>query len=337
MLRVLQRGYGNAPLNSDPVLHHVHPNHYTFRVHSPSEEFGGHLVRYDEKGQTVDPHAPPVDPAQAAYRIAFLGDSYVEATQVPYARSFVGRLQELAGPGACLRNYGVSSYSPLLYNVQWNQQVRDFSPTHVFLLMFFNDVMDDAALAGAAVRDKNGDVVAVPGPGGGRAAQQLRKLYVVRLIRRAYLKIRWRALHGDEQAIEDGARFGEENPDISALTSGLVLSLADKVNRSGAKFVLMAVPSRYRLAVPGMVFDEPEHSQKWRRWAQSHGVEFVDLLPLFRAAQESGAPPFLARDGHFNGTGHAVTAEAIRRVYPNVYGEEPAAGLPEAVIPVDQR
>ena len=38
-LRVLDLGYRNRPVESDPVLHHVHPKSYHFRSH-----FGGHEV-----------------------------------------------------------------------------------------------------------------------------------------------------------------------------------------------------------------------------------------------------------------------------------------------------
>ncbi|SVD01981.1 uncharacterized protein METZ01_LOCUS354835, partial [marine metagenome] len=35
-LRMLGIGYGNAPANSDPVLHHSHPNNYEFRSYGPN-------------------------------------------------------------------------------------------------------------------------------------------------------------------------------------------------------------------------------------------------------------------------------------------------------------
>jgi lysophospholipase L1-like esterase len=319
VLRVFDIGYGTAPLESDPVLHHVHPRSYEFRVHQVSGEYGGHLVRYDEQGRTCDPDHPAVDASRAAYRVAFLGDSYVEATQVPYADSFVGRLQAGA-PNAALRNYGVSSYSPLFYLVQWRTEIAAFHPTHVFVMIFSNDVDSDADMIGRAVRDDNGDIMAIPGPGGGKLVRLLRKLYVVRLVRRAELQVRWWLLHNPHEKAYVVGGYVEENPDISALTSSLVKTLAREVAQSGARFVLLAVPSRYRLAHPDEEYDEPQHAKKWQAWARANGIEFVDLVESFRESQESGAPPFLSVDGHFNATGHALVAEAIRRAYPDVFG-----------------
>ena len=42
-----------------------------------------------------------------------MGDSFTEAGQVAYANSFVGLLDASAKGVATVKNYGVSSYSPL--------------------------------------------------------------------------------------------------------------------------------------------------------------------------------------------------------------------------------
>jgi hypothetical protein len=112
----------------------------------------------------------------------------------------------------------------------------------------------------------------------------------------------------------------EENPDISALTSQLVETLAAEVTQSGAILALMAVPSRYRLEHPNTRFAGPEFSDKWREWATERGIDFVDLTQPFAGAKRSGHQPFLNVDGHFNPTGHAVAAEAVRAAYPDVFG-----------------
>src|SRR5262245_56876908 len=45
-LRLLGVGYGHAPLESHPILHHVHPKNYSFLSHTPNNEFGGFYVHY---------------------------------------------------------------------------------------------------------------------------------------------------------------------------------------------------------------------------------------------------------------------------------------------------
>ena len=79
-LRFFDFGYGNAPTESHPVLHHVHPRSYRFLSHTPSGEYGGHHVYYDQYGLVSDPKGGASKETNC--RIAFLGDSFTEAGQV---------------------------------------------------------------------------------------------------------------------------------------------------------------------------------------------------------------------------------------------------------------
>ena len=110
-LRFFDLGYGNAPLESHPVLHHVHPRSYRFLSHTPSGEYGGHHVFYDQHGLVSDTERGASKEANC--RIAFLGDSFTEAGQVAYKKSFVGLLD--SATNCMVLNYGVSSYSPIFY------------------------------------------------------------------------------------------------------------------------------------------------------------------------------------------------------------------------------
>ena len=68
-----------------------------------------------------------------------MGDSFIEATQVSYPDSFVGRLAKYGSARTVVRNFGVTSYSPIFYVLQWRHHVKRFRPTHVFVLLFSND------------------------------------------------------------------------------------------------------------------------------------------------------------------------------------------------------
>jgi len=121
VLRVLDFGPGHAPLDPDRLLHHVHPKSYSYFAYSRTGEYDGFRVHYDADGWRV---AAPTKPAKVrpGCRIAFMGDSFTEAGQVPFEDSFVGLLATLTG---CeVTNYGVASYSPIFYDIQWNTFVR---------------------------------------------------------------------------------------------------------------------------------------------------------------------------------------------------------------------
>jgi len=132
-------------MEPDPYLHHVHPKNYSFVQQHPSGELGGFQIRYDADGRVVrnTPLALDIPKNAAPCRIALMGDSFTEAGQVPFEASFAGLLEEAARRSCEVRNYGVRSYSPAIYLVQWTRDVQPWHPTHVFLLLFGNDVRED--------------------------------------------------------------------------------------------------------------------------------------------------------------------------------------------------
>jgi hypothetical protein len=52
--------------------------------------------------------------------------------------------------------------------LQWRELVRHFEPSHVFLLLYENDVNDDRDYAGKGTYSPSGDLIAVPGDAGGK-------------------------------------------------------------------------------------------------------------------------------------------------------------------------
>lgn len=318
LLRVFGIGYGNAPLVSDPILHHVHPTNYTFLSHGPRGEYGGHPVCYNEDGLVTNPNRQAIKAKDCKYRIAFLGDSFVESGQVAYSASFIGRLQASADGLAEIRNYGVASYSPIYYLLQWREKVRHFQPTHVFILLYSNDISTDEQVIKQAICDSVGNILAIPGAGGGWLIEQMRKSYVVRFIRKVQLQLKW-SLENRGKAKDIVGNYVEENPDISELSSQLLSTLAEEIQNSNGKFILMAVPSKYRLAEHKQHFSEPQFSDKLKKWAEQNAMEFVDLVQSFQQASKSGNKLFFEQDIHFNELGHAVVAKTLAEKYGHIF------------------
>jgi lysophospholipase L1-like esterase len=81
----------------------------------------------------------------------------------------------------------------------------------------------------------------------------------------------------------------------------------------------MAVPSRYRLMGDGTVpVGELDFHEKIRRWATTHGIDFVPLSPAFEAAGRDARPYFVS-DIHFTETGHRLAADAISNALPELF------------------
>jgi lysophospholipase L1-like esterase len=237
-----------------------------------------------------------------------MGDSFTEGIQVPYEDTFAGLL---ASVSPCeVKNYGVSSYSPIFYAIQWREIVRRTSPTLVILQLYGNDVWTDEEFIARATRDAAGEPVALPDPSTSAAVELLRSLYAVRVARMVQQKISWRLEdYGAGGRAADLER--EPNPDISELSSGLVQDLARDVVQSGSAFVLFAIPSTRGSPISGEQAADADFSDKWKAWAENSGVRFVDMRAAFAREERGGPSPFFERDTHFNATGHAIVARTL--------------------------
>ena len=317
VLRVLGLGFGSSPMVPDLFLHHVHPRNYTFRQHHPSGELGGFDTHYDAAGRVFGGPGSPA-PVAMPCRIALMGDSFAEGGQVPYEVSYAGLLDQ-AALGACeVRNYGVRSYSPAVYLLQWTREVQPWQPTHVFMLLFSNDIRDDVDYMATAVKDADGWPTAIPGPSGGWLTSQLRKFYVARFARMVYLQYEWARDHAGEEQWTIGGVV-EENPEWGGPTPGLLMELARRVTAGGAGLTIMVVPSRYRLMGDGRIKVDRDFHHTVKAWAGEHGIPFLDLQEPFERAAKGGVTLFFLQDVHFSAEGHALTAAVIARWAPQLF------------------
>ena len=318
-LRATGMGFGNSPMEPDPFLHHVHPRNYSFIQQHPSGELGGFEIRYNDEGRmSLSDEAPREDASAASCRVAFMGDSFTEAGQVPYDTSFAGLLEKAARGTCDVRNYGVRSYSPAIYLVQWTRDVRPWKPTHVFVLLFGNDVREDVTYMNTAVVDAKGWPTAIEGPSDGWLVSQLRASYTARFARMIWMRANWWwQFRGQEHTIVGGVV--EENPDLPTLSTDLILEMNRRMRAEGTRMILMVVPSRYRLMGDGSVEVTEDFHQKVKAWAAQHDVEFLDLYDPFARGSRPDVQLFFRQDIHFTEEGHALTAATIGRAFPQVF------------------
>jgi hypothetical protein len=317
-LRAIGMGFGNSPMEPDAFLHHVHPRNYRFIQQHPSGELGGFEIQYNDEGRVFRGAGTPPSEGDGQCRVAFMGDSFTEAGQVPFAASFPGLLEE-AARGTCeVRNYGVRSYSPAIYLVQWTRDVRPWKPSVVFLLLFGNDVREDVTYMDSAVVDAQGFPTAIEGPSDGWLVSRLRALYTARLIRMLYMRASWAwQFRGQEQTIVGGVV--EENPELTTLSTNLVLELNRRVRAEGSRLIVMAVPSRYGLMGDGSVRVDEDFHHKVKTWATQHDVEFLDLYDPFARGSRPDVQLFFRQDIHFTEEGNALTAATIGRAFPQLF------------------
>ncbi|MGE0866640.1 MAG: SGNH/GDSL hydrolase family protein [Vicinamibacterales bacterium] len=321
MLRATGMGFGNSPMEPDPFLHHVHPKNYRFVQQHPSGELGGFEIEYNAEGRVYGGGQAPAAGAKPC-RVALMGDSFTEGGQVPFVESFAGILEVAGGQQCEVRNYGVRSYSPAIYLVQWTRDVQAWKPNVVFLLLFGNDVREDVRYMQSAIRDDRNFPTAIEGPSDGWLFTQLRKSYVARFVRMITLRAVWIwDNYGQEQWQVGG--IAEENPDWGGETPALVQEIDRRVRAAGSRLVVMAVPSRYRLMGDGKIPVVGDFHQTIREFTAQHGIEFLNLFEPFERASKAGIPLFFLKDIHFAEEGHLLTAATIARGYPQYF---PGAG-----------
>jgi hypothetical protein len=317
-LRLSGMGFGNSPMEPDPYLHHVHPKNYRFVQEHPSGELGGFEIEYDSEGRVyAGRNATPVE-APATCRIAIMGDSFTEGGQVPFTQTFAGLLEKAARGKCQVRNYGVRSYSPAIYLVQWTRDVQPWKPDLVFLLLFGNDVREDVNYMQVAARDDKGFPTAIPGPDDGWLFAQLRRSYVARFVRMVGMKAMWAYQHGGEAQWTVGGVV-EENPEWGGETPALVQEIHRRVTGAGSRLITMAVPSRYRLMGDGTIKVEGDFHQTIKQFTADRGIEFLDLYQPFSRAAAAGVPLFFLKDIHFAAEGHSLVAFTIGRQFRSYF------------------
>lgn len=309
LLRILGLGYGNIPFDPDPVLHHVNPRNYQFVSYSPHGEYGGFTVNFDGQGER-DLEWPR--PSSPRYRFALLGDSFAAGLEVPAAQSLAGLLARKGADRTEVRNFGTTAYGPLLSELQWRVLVARTRPTHVLLLLYCNDPVDDVYYDQLAQRDQGGRVIAVPYTEGGKWQKIFRKSYLIRWVRKILATYERR----HERGTEVGG-FTEVNPDWSSLTKDSLKNLASEIKSTGARFIVSAVPSKATLFGKHPP-ETPVFSHQAEAWARQNGIEYLDLTKPFRDASRSEALYF-PKDIHWNTAGNRIAAEAVQRHLPELF------------------
>ena len=333
-LRFLGPPPASAPLVPDPVFDHVHLRDFAYKAYSPDGQFQSFTVYWDTEGLVADPknsHEPDV--VARPRTIALMGDSFVEAGQVPYAASFAGILNQHAAADTSFLNWGVSSYSPMLYVLLWRNRILPTHPAHVFLLLYENDVNDDTIYSGKAKFDADGFPVSVTGSPEPLVLAWIRRSSLFRTLRYAFLKIQAGHSGTDASRAVNAGNYLEVSPDISPLTARMLLGLKKEVEASGAKFTVLSVPSR-RSDILGDPPDSPvPFAARAHAWCRENGIDYIDLEAPFQNSRKSqgNGKLFFAKDIHFTEAAHRIVAAEIEARYPEYFlpeGKEVPAPQP---------
>jgi hypothetical protein len=306
IFRILDFGYGNSPLDSDRIMHHVHPKNYAFSSYNPNNEYGGFKIFYDEYGNRINPH----DSSKNKGEVWFLGDSFTEALQVEWDSSFVGRVGTLSNNRTV--NFGTSSYSPLLYVIQLRSllQKSAVKPKFVFIQLYNNDVTDDESYAKEARYDGNNFPVACDGGKSNYVLSMLRKLYVMRVIRKAYHTIEYLLTKKSKKNLVTKSH-NEELPEIqNTRFETSVKQLEQILNDNHIEHRFFAIPSKYSSLTGDWNANTFSHSLN--AYFKKSGIPFIDMDEAFKS-DPLRDKLFFEVDIHLTNRGNAIIANQLNK------------------------
>ncbi|MDQ3815527.1 MAG: GDSL-type esterase/lipase family protein [Armatimonadota bacterium] len=335
-----QRDDGTRP---HPIWHHWHPKNYRLDYYVKAEGYTK-PVTFNEHGlresRSISVAKPP-----GVFRIAVLGDSFVEAMQVEEDETLVRQLEKNLQPVIRQKmkqrlevlNFGCRGFCTSLEMLLLREFVLKFEPDMVILVHFFNDISDDSQF-GVWAHYQGKKLVAVrkPGAGKGRDVREFfRRSRLVRLVsgalherrraRQSRLQPKESLLVGWDAIVHDPYTPDDEKAWKHSL--GYLGQIADMLRQRRIPFLVAVIPiptqvepvSAQFAAESGALWlaggkrlEYTGYQRKLTAYCRSKGIAYLDLLPAFRAANPSGRTwLFLPKDGHWTAAGHALAARKI--------------------------
>jgi hypothetical protein len=325
-------GLYQAPVNASRPVGSFEPNRrFTYSI-GPTFE----LVTRGRTNNLGWVNAQDYDSTASSPLVAVVGDSYVEALMVPYEETLHGRLAAALGARSRVYSFG-SSGAPLAHYLALAQYARtSFRPARAIVVVVGNDFDESLrrykvapGLHGFAEDSAGRLVLQREDYEPSRAKRLLRKSALVR-----YLVLNVRA-----GAFFHGLRSAGGVPADSAAFAGNVRAAADFERLVASRRVvdqfLAELPGRAGLApaciaivvdgVRPQLYDartraagDASYFGVMRRYmldgAAAAGYSAVDLQPAFVKWHASSGQRFeYPNDGHWNGLGHAIAADAVVR------------------------
>lgn len=308
LFRIFDIGYGNAPLERSKLYHHEHPKEYSFTIHQPKGEYGGHKIFYDKYGyRTSNHHVGNFKERDDENSIIFLGDSYTEANQVSYENTFVNKIGRILKVNTL--NLGVSSYSPAIYLVQTKRQLHLLKSKLVIMQIFRNDFDNDVKYLTKAIF-KDDELFGIDGGNKNIYVSILRKSYLVRFLRKSQLLI---------VELFKKRNFSNKNLNFTYIddiknenliqTTKIILEIKKELNKSDKKLLVFMMPSKTLSKVRKCCESDTVYN-KFKTQMKNRNINFLDISKYF-SNHSNQEDLFFDVDIHLTEKGHEILANGL--------------------------
>jgi GDSL-like lipase/acylhydrolase family protein len=325
---------------------------------------GGSEGRINSRGWRDREHTLSKPPGVT--RIEVIGDSFVEAFQVPADSAFPALLERRLGRGhevVALGRSGMGTTEEYLTYRRWG---AEYDPDVVAVLFVMNDLIDNTREL-----DPSGglrpyfvlkgdslvlDTTFVLSPGfRSRAALdglKARSSLVTWAVRswnqmrqtQAMRRLAARTRH-DDVSFDFDRRLPPDSLAAFRITRQVLARFADQVHRDGRRFVLFVAGAAQQedratlsAAERNPAYDRDKPQRFLEACGAADGYDVVPLTPAFREASAAGGGPywFVVRAGyaHWNARGHDLAAREMERYFAGPPGTAaPAASTRAPVAP----
>lgn len=309
--------------------------------------------RVNNAGFVNDQDYEPLAPTPL---LAVVGDSYVEALIVPYDSSVQGRLQNRVNPVGRVYSFGISGAPLSQYLYLAEHVAHRYRPQALAVVVVGNDfdesLMDVGFIPGYHYfRERpEGDYELVwrPDPDSDRSRGLRRFFKQSALVRYTFSNLSvMRLVDSHVPPRADTVRYvgstlaSLEPRRLARSKRAVDAFLSELPRRSGLapeRIVLVMDGARPQLYSPAALAEvDSTFFSVMRRYllerARAQGFEAIDLEPQFVADYRRNGRRFeFPKDAHWNGRGHAVSAEAIAgsRVFARTFpaGRADARSMP---------
>jgi hypothetical protein len=231
---------------------------------------------------------------------------------VSWNQSFIG-LIEMEKQNLVVRNFGVAGYSPYIYLVQLQNEVKLFQPTDVVVQILENDFYEDRKYSQRANSKELSEIKIIKGVVNRNESlvKILRYSYLARLLRKVQQKFMFKFLNPVRDKSEDFllneqssiTKTGKEK------TYEAILLLKDLAKMTNAQIFFFVVPNK-ELAMQNQCCESDSLANEFREFSESNDLNLIDLAEVFGKYPEQ-SKLFFKKNAHFTFLGHSVTAKAI--------------------------
>lgn len=262
---------------------------------------------------------------EGVFRIAIIGDSFVEAMQVRQDKTMAALLeQKLNSLNSRSYRYevipfGISSHGTYKSILYFEKYAVGFKPDLVIAAFSLNDTQDDAFESNISSAEFS--------PGISKSVKKiLRKSVLITTLRKSYLTFLSNPeKNSDKLSAEVEILLPEYNDfwrEAWIREEKLLKNFKDKVTKNNSNFMLVSLTDGYRVhqelldrfkaSIQGNAIDLDKPEKLLSRIAQENYFVYLALNPLFRkrAEKEEGSTVWPC-DGHWNGKGHEWAADSL--------------------------